>query len=111
MYAISSGEEVWSCSRKTLPIGSVGKFSRVAGMRLSTGAGVKPSLSPGIKVLIGSGAKFFVRSDGKPASRLCGKSPLEISASEPTSESPAPVCLGSCANSGAGFSDAIQFEI
>ena len=42
-------------------------------------------------VLIASGTKCLARSDGKLASRLRGESPVEISAAEPTTESPAPV--------------------
>jgi hypothetical protein len=45
----------------------------------------------GSSVLIASGTKCLARSDGKLASRLRGKSPVEISAAEPTTESPAPV--------------------
>jgi hypothetical protein len=88
---ISSGEEVWTWSGEKHPIGSVGKFSRVAGMRIPTGSGVRSSLSSGIEVLIGSGAKFFACSDGKLAARLCGTSPVEISAAEPNIETPASV--------------------
>jgi hypothetical protein len=43
--AIGSGAGGWSCSGTTLPIGSSGTLSRVAGRRLWTGAGVKPSNS------------------------------------------------------------------
>jgi hypothetical protein len=70
----------------TLPIGSVGKFSRVVGMNLSTDSAVRLSLNSGIEVLIGSGTKCVARSDGKLASKLCGKSAAEIPAAEPTTE-------------------------
>ena len=70
----------------TLPIGSVGKFSRGVGMKPSTDSAVKLSLDSGIEVLIRSGTRSLVRSYGKLASKYCGRSLVEISAPEPITE-------------------------
>ena len=72
----------------TLTIGSVGKFSRVVGMKPSSDSSVGVSLNSGGEVLIGSGTKCLARSDGKLASKRCGKSLVEIPPAELITESP-----------------------
>jgi hypothetical protein len=72
-----------------LTIGSVGKFSKVVGMKPSTDSSVGVLLNSAREVLIGSGTKCLSGSDGKLASNRCGKSLVEIPAAEPIAEWPA----------------------
>ena len=72
-----------------LPIGPVGKFSRVMGMKPSTESAAGLSLNSGTEVLIGSGTKCLARSDGELASKRCGKSLVEIPPAEPITGWPA----------------------
>jgi hypothetical protein len=70
----------------TLPIDSVGKFSRGVGMKPFTNSAVRCALDSGIEVLIVSGTKCLAGSDGKLASKYCGKSLVEIPAPESITE-------------------------